>query len=63
MSKLSCLNCKERELGCHGNCERYIDYAKNRAVINELKKEDKKFDDYLFNAMQNMKNKRGVMRL
>lgn len=33
--KNPCHNCEERELGCHGRCERYIEWANERRVLRE----------------------------
>lgn len=34
-----CKGCTERQIGCHGNCEGYINYQKQR---EELKREAKR---------------------
>ena len=30
MSKVPCKDCPEREVGCHGRCEKYKEYKENR---------------------------------
>lgn len=39
-----CLDCKDRTVGCHGNCERYKEYRewlaeRNETIISEKKKD------------------------
>ena len=35
-----CLNCKDRYVGCHGHCPRYITYkeelSKKRGLVNQV---------------------------
>ena len=44
--KAPCKNCPDRELGCHGKCEKYQEY---RTKVNEYnkKKHDAEFKAYL----------------
>lgn len=41
-----CLNCEERHLHCHSNCERYnkarIEHQKDKEYLNSFKKYDTK---------------------
>ena len=46
MSKNKCLNCTERYIGCHDNCESYLKFkaereliSKNRYILNYIKKQ------------------------
>lgn len=46
MSKNKCLNCNERYISCHDNCESYLKFkaereliSKNRYIVNYIKKE------------------------
>lgn len=37
-----CLNCKDRVLGCHDTCERYISYRKELDKVNAEDRERRK---------------------
>jgi hypothetical protein len=41
MSKAPCKDCKERELGCHAKCEKYIDFKQEREQENKVEREYK----------------------
>lgn len=30
-----CKGCKEREVGCHGSCDRYLEFAAEREAIRD----------------------------
>ena len=32
--KAPCFNCQNRQVGCHGNCQAYLDYDKKNKQIN-----------------------------
>lgn len=41
-----CKGCSEREIGCHGSCEKYSEY---RDVVNDIRKkqlEEQKYVNY-----------------
>lgn len=38
----NCINCKERHLGCHDNCEKYKNDIEENKIIKE---EQKKFNN------------------
>lgn len=46
--KTPCKDCTDRYIGCHGECELYLDY---RAEINKCREiaNKQKEDDYYFN--------------
>lgn len=37
----SCLNCQDRIIGCHQNCEKYKTYKKQLELIKHNKAKDK----------------------
>ena len=39
-----CKDCKERQVGCHGTCEKYI--AEKEAVSNEKRIQNKNRNEY-----------------
>lgn len=42
-----CLNCKNREIGCHSSCNKYINYNLGRKkYLNERRKENLEYYDY-----------------
>lgn len=45
-----CKDCKDRVLGCHSTCERYIKdkerYLKEKEMIEEAKRGEKEIDNY-----------------
>ena len=41
-----CKNCKDRVVGCHSNCEKYIAYVKVRDKIRAKNAEDKLVTGY-----------------
>ena len=36
-----CKDCKDRELGCHGKCERYQSWANDRERVRETERKEK----------------------
>lgn len=43
----SCLNCKDRHIGCHSECEKYIAFKKEHDTIKEkINHEKKLISDY-----------------
>jgi len=47
-----CLNCQERVLGCHSECEKYAEYKKELAEFKE------KRNKVIYNEMDNYKYER-----
>ena len=41
-----CKDCKDRHLGCHGECEKYKEFKEYRNKINEKRQEAHKEDVY-----------------
>ena len=41
-----CLDCKDRTVGCHGNCERYREYREWLDDLNERIIREKNKDNY-----------------
>lgn len=56
MSRDSCFQCKERHVGCHGSCERYLAWKKEQEKINGTDEEAWKkrdiFYDYRSRAVE-----------
>lgn len=40
MIQAPCKDCKDRQLGCHSICQKYIDFKKEQEVINLAKRKD-----------------------
>ncbi len=36
-----CYNCQERHIGCHSNCEKYLNYKRRKDVIKKRRQEFK----------------------
>ena len=45
-----CLNCKERKVGCHSTCEKYINYHNERVEWNKKRYEANKKKQEVLNA-------------
>ena len=39
MKKTPCMGCSNRELGCHGNCEKYAEYRNECIDISRKRRE------------------------
>ena len=46
-----CYQCEERQLGCHGKCERYGEFHAKRRKLSEDRLEDKKIGDVQYYGM------------
>lgn len=42
MIEPSCKDCKERYVGCHSHCEKYLEFRKQLDEYNQKEKEEKK---------------------
>ncbi|WP_455256740.1 hypothetical protein [Peptoniphilus asaccharolyticus] len=42
-----CKNCEEREVGCHSNCKRYIEYDKTMDHIRDSRKKLVELEGYI----------------
>jgi hypothetical protein len=40
MKYVPCRFCKERTIGCHGRCEKYLDYKAEREKVLEIKRRE-----------------------
>lgn len=56
--KAPCKNCEDRELGCHGSCERYLEFHDQRRLVNKKRQDDATMRDVKFNAMCRMRRLR-----
>lgn len=45
---MSCIDCKDRKVGCHSNCEKYKKFKKYRNNILEKRKEEQKKRGFSF---------------
>lgn len=53
MSKSPCKDCKDRELGCHAKCDKYIAFK----MDSEKEKEERRvYIENHYNTMQKRKN-------
>ena len=53
-----CLKCKERQVGCHGSCEKYIQSKKKTEVAKENERAYKEHIDYLGERKRKRERKR-----
>lgn len=49
--KAPCYNCPDRKLRCHLTCQKYIEYAEERAEIRKKRLEESNFVDYKCSRM------------
>ena len=56
--KQPCYNCPDREMGCHGRCERYKAY---RAEVDAIKAK-KKAESDIVDAIQEAKRRRNKFK-
>ena len=56
--KQPCYNCPDREMGCHGRCERYKEY---RAEVDAIKAK-KKAESDIVDAIQEAKRRRNKFK-
>lgn len=58
-----CRDCKDRHVGCHGECERYREFKARLAEINEQKAQESKsnaeYADYVIKVENKRKKKMG----
>lgn len=63
MKHSPCYNCPDRQVGCHGKCERYLAYAEKRAEDAEKEREEKKADilltDFRLRSIDRVKRQNG----
>ena len=45
MNIAPCKDCKDRHVGCHGKCEKYLEYKKELQKAKRREKIDKKIED------------------
>ena len=57
--KAPCLNCEDRTITCHSECEKYKDYIKQLAAYKEKEKANL-LDGYIFDAINQMKTSRST---
>lgn len=57
--KTPCLNCKNRNLYCHSQCEKYKKF-RNSIDKAKLNKQEIDFSNYLYDAIDRMKTIRNV---
>lgn len=58
MQTSPCLNCLERYIGCHGQCDRYATFRNKRDEINQAKYDEKAREDIEIQNRINMNKKR-----
>lgn len=44
ISSCSCKGCKDRHIGCHGDCKKYAEFRRKTEKANKLMREQKKLD-------------------
>lgn len=53
-----CKNCKDRYLGCHSECEKYIAYKDDRQAMHKRKEKAGLIDGYQKDACSRTKKKK-----
>ena len=53
-----CRKCENRSVGCHVNCERYIDFVNNCKSINERKRKICESTEAYFDGRKRMTRRR-----
>lgn len=53
-----CMDCLERNIGCHGKCEQYAAYRDKRDAINQAIYEAKEREDIVIQNHINLNKKR-----
>lgn len=53
-----CMNCPDRAPGCHGKCERYAEFAKEREAIRQKQYLDSISPDGARKTVENLLRKR-----
>ena len=56
--KVPCKNCEDRELGCHSECEKYLEFQEQRRSVNKKRQHDAVMHDVKFNAVCRMRRLR-----
>ena len=44
--RVPCYKCEDRRVGCHGECEKYIEFRKEREVIYQKRAEEVAVREY-----------------
>ena len=52
-----CRDCKDRVIGCHSTCDKYLDYTEYLAKVRRGRNREKQFYEYL--AENQFKSTRG----
>ena len=47
MNKVPCKDCKDREIGCHSKCKKYLDFKKDLKKTKAKEKYEKKIFIYI----------------
>lgn len=47
--KAPCYQCPDRQLGCHGTCEKYLEYKRTMQEIDDATAENKEVRAYIAN--------------
>ena len=53
-----CKDCKDRELGCHSKCQKYLDYKDDKAEFDKQMKKIKEMDDYAKSVCSRIKEQK-----
>lgn len=56
--KSPCQNCTKRTVGCHSNCESYINFRNGVDNIKEKMRDDKEYERYKRDVIMNAYSKR-----
>lgn len=56
--KTPCKGCERREIGCHAKCVDYAEFKKERAKMNERRKQAAEEQDTVIRELERMLNSR-----
>ena len=51
MNKVPCKDCKDREIGCHSKCKKYLTFKKDLKKAKAKEKFEKKIEDDIWDGI------------
>lgn len=58
MKNVPCRYCETRVLGCHDRCEKYLEYKRERELINQARRDEIDVDAHVVDVVRNQKKRR-----
>ena len=64
--KYPCQDCKDRYLGCHSNCQKYLEakaeHSKEKESVTQIKEDERRFDSYEIERRSKIKKRYNFLR-